>query len=300
MLPLPNETPAVQGPDGPQHMKIWGVAISASALSADEQDYLAGLPDGVPSHEWVCGEIDRVWHALGLDNRRPFAGQPIRDFYSHPVWLMNGLFSVADPTSALHRRSIAALVAKLAPEAVVDVGGGFGALALLIREAAPSAKVHILEPFPSAVGEARVSGTPGVEIVSQLEDDAYDVVIAQDVLEHVEDPVGLAIELARTVRPGGTAIFANNFSPIIQCHLPQTFHLRYSFPLVMGALGLTHRGEIAEAQHALLFEVPTVLHVRRARAAERLSRLVAPGIATAAATRRTIRSAVVRAGKLAN
>jgi 2-polyprenyl-3-methyl-5-hydroxy-6-metoxy-1,4-benzoquinol methylase len=280
----------------PAHLDIWGVVIPTAALSAAELDYLRGLSEGVPSHEWLCAEIDRVWREFGLDNRCSFEGQPLDEFYRHPVWLMNGLFSAADTASALHRRAIAAHVAKLNPDAVADVGGGFGELALRISDATPAAKVHILEPFPSAVGEARLSRAPGVQFVSELEEHAYDVVIAQDVLEHVEDPVGLAIELARAVRPGGTAVFANNFTPVIQCHLPRTFHLRRTFPLVMRALGLTYVGRIAEAEHAQHFEVSSVLHVRRARVAERLSRLVAPALEAAATTRRKVRGWAGRTG----
>jgi 2-polyprenyl-3-methyl-5-hydroxy-6-metoxy-1,4-benzoquinol methylase len=280
----------------PEYLDIWGVAIPAAALSAAELDYLTGLPENVPSHEWLCAEIDRVWQEFGLDNRRSLEDQPIDEFYRHPVWLMNGLFSAADQASAMHRRAIAVDVAKLNPDAVVDVGGGFGELALRISDATPAAKVHILEPFPSAVGEARLSRAPGVQFVSELAEHAYDVVIAQDVLEHVEDPVGLAIDLTRAVRPGGTAIFANNFTPIIQCHLPRTFHLRRTFRLVMRALGLTYIGKTAKAEHALHFEAPSVLHVRRARVAEWLSRLVAPATEAAATTRRKLRGGTDRTG----
>lgn len=272
----------------PEHMSIWGVTLPAGALSPIERDYLASLPEDAPSHEWVCEELDRVWQQFGLDNRQPLAGQPIDAFYQHPVWLMNGLYSAADPTSALHRRAIATHVAERVPESVVDVGGGFGELGLRISEVCPSAKVHILEPFPSAVGQARLGGA-NVQFVSELVDDAYEVVIAQDVLEHVEDPVGYAIELAHAVRPGGTAIFANNFTPAIQCHLPQTFHLKRTFPFVMRSLGLTYLGSVPEAAHALLFEVPGELHVSRARRVERLSHVVGPAIEVVAMTRRRAR-----------
>lgn len=54
----------------------------------------------MPTHDWVCDELDRVWHQFRLDNRRPLDEQPVGEFYRHPVWLMNGLFSAVDPTSA--------------------------------------------------------------------------------------------------------------------------------------------------------------------------------------------------------
>lgn len=273
-------------------LDVWGVPLPRKRLDESEREYLSGLPAQVPTHEWVCAELDRVWHAFGLDNRMALAAQPIDDFYRHPVWLMVGIFSAADPTSAGHRAAIATRISEFSPRRVADMGGGFGELALRISEALPSARVEIVERYPSAVAEARLQqAAHDVSFVPDLEPRSYDVVVAQDVLEHVEEPIELAIELAQSVRPGGTVIFANAFVPIIECHLPGTFHLLSTFPLVMRALGLTPRGCVAGAEHALLFEVPTRLHPQRARRAARVSRAAEPITSAALAARN-------RAGRL--
>lgn len=256
-------------------VEIWGVALPARALNAQELEYVAALPREVPPNEWVWSELDRVWHAFGLDNRLPLSNQPIGEFYGHPVWLMNGVFSAADPTSSAHRSSIADFVASSTLTRVADYGGGFGELARAVTERSPESTVTIVEPFPSAVAQSRLRANERVEFADRI-DGHFDVVIAQDVLEHVEAPVKLAAELAGAVRPGGVVIFANNFTPVIECHLPRTFHLRYTFRLVMSAMGLRYRGRIDGAEHAQVFEVSDSIRPRLARAVGLGSQLLWP------------------------
>lgn len=262
----------------PEPLDLWGVALPRHALTAAEADYLAGLPDEVPTTDWVWSEMDRVWHDLGLDNTLPLGDQPVEEFYRHPVWLMNGVFTATDPESAAHRTAVAGYAARLDPQTIADYGGGFGELARAVGHRAPSAVVSIVEPFPSGVARDRVAGIPGVDFVERLEKQSFDVVIAQDVLEHVEHPVTLAIELATGVRPGGTIIFANHFEPVIACHLPSTFYLLHTFPIVMRALGLRYQGVIDGADHAQIFVVPSKLRPGAARRADRVSHWLAPVI----------------------
>lgn len=257
-------------------VEIWGVSLPGEALTADQREYLLTLPSRPPSHEWVCAEMDRVWHSFGLDNGRPLSEQPIDAFYRHPVWLMNGIYSAADPASRGHRAAVAQYIAELEPQAVGDFGGGFGELARQISQASPEADVTIIEPYPSAVGVDRLRHLERVGFAPELEDARYDVVVAQDVLEHVEEPVVLASRLARAVRPGGHVVFANNFTPIIECHLPGTFHLRHTFVPVMRAMGLRFVERVEGVEHAQVFRVGREIDVERARKAERLSQLMAP------------------------
>jgi hypothetical protein len=78
-------------------LNIWGFKIYPTLLSQTENDYLAVLPSELPTIEWVWDEMNRVWQCLRLDNKRRIDAQSIGNYYSHPVWLMNGIFSVADP-----------------------------------------------------------------------------------------------------------------------------------------------------------------------------------------------------------
>jgi SAM-dependent methyltransferase len=206
------------------------------------------------SRQRLLDEMDAVWDALGLDNTRALAEQrdAVGHFYGHPVWVLNGLFSAVDPESVAHREAIVEWARECMPSRVADYGGGSGVLAGMLAQRLPLARVEIIEPFPSPYFVERVEAVEGVRYVSALQG-SYDLVVAQDVLEHVDAPVELALELAAAVKQGGFALFANSFWPEIKCHLPATFYLRYQFVRVMRAAGLRAMGHVPGVRHALIF-----------------------------------------------
>ena len=255
---------------------VWNQRLSCEWLSPANTDYLRSLPPTMPSVEWVWQEMDRVWQHYGLDNCSPLREQAIPDFYAHPVWLMNGIFTQIDPTSVQHRIAIARRLAELAVKNIADYGGGFGVLAMTLAQTIPDATIVIIEPYPSLVGIQRLKDESRIRFATELDPSGYDAVVAQDVLEHVEDPVLLAHELASAVREDGLALFANCFYPVIQCHLPTTFHLRHTFNWVMQAMGLSHLGVVEGAEHAQIFRRTGSLDLDKARRAERVSRILGP------------------------
>jgi|ERR1035437_1295324 2-polyprenyl-6-hydroxyphenyl methylase/3-demethylubiquinone-9 3-methyltransferase len=258
-------------------ISIWNYSIPLDWLSEPEANYLRSLPAILPTVDWVCSELDSVWYGFNLDNHRELALQPIGAYYGHPVWLMNGIFSAQDPVSSLHRSAIAQYLKNLSVKVVADYGGGFGELARKIVHANADTQVFVVEPYPSNVGVEQLRNESQIKIVPNLSGGMYEVIVAQDVLEHVEDPIKLASEIATAVRIGGRIIFANCFFPVIQCHLPSTFHLRHTFPLVMKALGLRFVGRVVGSEHAQVYERVGSINLNIARRAEILSRLVGPG-----------------------
>lgn len=233
---------------------IWGVLLPTEALQQADISYLKMVSSqDRPTVEWVWKEMDRVWDTLNLNNRAPLQGQAIGDFYSHPVWVANGVFSAADPDSVQHRNSIATFVNQLEVKRAADYGGGFGELALRINAVAPKIQIDILEPYPSKLGMLRVNGKAGIQFVNEF-DGQYDCVIAQDVLEHVEHPLELTMQMVQATKLDGYLIFANCFYPVIKCHLPSTFYLRHTFPWVVRGMGLKFEGRVAGASHALVFK----------------------------------------------
>ena len=86
----------------------------------------------------------------------------------------------------------------------------------------------------------------------------------------------VAVHVSKKGNYGVKFIFANCFYPVIQCHLPKTFHLRHTFPYVMKALGLRFVGSVDGAAHALVFERAAPLSLSNARRAETASRLIGP------------------------
>lgn len=254
-------------------ISVWGFEISTAALSSNEIEYLKTLHRELPPVEWVWKEMDRIWDDLHLNNRLSLSTQPIDEFYRHPVWLMNGVFTALDPTSGGHRKAIAVCLDQRGSKRIADYGGGFGELALGIARSILDASVSIIEPYPSKAGLDRIRQEPRIGFVSDLSLGDYDAVVAQDVLEHVEYPISLAYQIADSARDGGIVVFANCFSPVIKCHLPANFHLRHTFRLVMKAMGLRYLGKISGAEHAEIFERIGPLDLRMARRAEKLSQL---------------------------
>jgi len=235
------------------NINLWGYTIPCKALTPFEVDYLSNLPTPLPSLEWVWSEMDRVWDLFNLNNTRPLRDQAIGDFYSHPVWLMNGIFTEMDPVSSGHRSAIASYLIKIGASNIADYGGGWGALAQAVVKIVPECKVSIIEPFPSRVALDRMQNESRIAFIDDFTFAPYNVVIAQDVLEHVEDPVALVVNLVNAVEKDGYLIFANCFNSCIKCHLPATFYLRYQFKLLMKYAGLHFIEVVPGAEHAQVF-----------------------------------------------
>ncbi|MFC5300303.1 class I SAM-dependent methyltransferase [Azospira restricta] len=254
---------------------VWGFRLPAHLLGASDRKYLASLPLELPSIEWLWSEMDRIWVAYGLNNKVP--DQPLlQQYYSHPVWIANGVFTAQDPISASHRIAIAHYVGRLGTKEVADYGGGFGELARTISTHTEAARVAVIEPYVTAVAKALSAGNERISFLPSLDDERYDLIIAQDILEHVADPLGTTNALSRALKPGGFAIIANCFFPVIQCHLPATFHLRHTFRFVVPCLGLKYVGRVPGAEHAQIFVRSGAPDLAKLRNMERASQTLGP------------------------
>jgi SAM-dependent methyltransferase len=91
----------------------------------------------------------------------------------------------------------------LGPASVVlDFGAGAGHLASAIQNALPASQVVCIEADPDADRHLRANGlrvVPSIDAVGQPADAA----IMLEVIEHLEDPVGVLTEMADALRPGG-------------------------------------------------------------------------------------------------
>lgn len=235
------------------------------------------LPPGPTQLADIWSLMDAVWLDLGCDRHHPNQAN-LERFYRHPVWLLNGLFTEQDPQSMGHRKAISAWIAHHVQGAVLDYGGGYGALAAQVAARAPQLRVDILEPYPHPAALKRLASLGSVRHIAHPAG-PYDAVVALDVLEHVTDPLALLATMVEPVRPGGALIIANHFYPSIRCHLPATFHLRHTFKYCARVMGLRVVGP-CPGSPALIYRK---VHAgpprqRRRRVMERLSRVVGPVI----------------------
>lgn len=116
------------------------------------------------------------------------------------------LASRGTSSDVLHQRAAALLAAAHARGAVVDVGCGAGALRGALESIAASYIGVDVMRFPSLPSD--VDFRPAnldVEPVP-IADRSADIVIALEVIEHLENPRRFVRELARIARPGGTVL----------------------------------------------------------------------------------------------
>lgn len=237
---------------------------------------LLGRTGASPSLEGMWEVMDRAWRECGCSNE-DYDAASYAAFYRHPVWLLNGMFIEQDALSLQHRQAIAGHVARLAPGLIVDFGGGFGSLARMIAGQAPAARIEICDPFPPQPGVTLCRPFAKITFVEQLVVDRYDVLVSTDVLEHLHDPLTTLAEMVSSVRLGGHLLIANHFFPVIQCHIPSAFHLRYSFDWFCEQFGLRVLGPCV-GSHATVYQrvtrvAPDWPAVRRQ---ERRSRVLFP------------------------
>ena len=195
--------------------------------------------------------MDLVWDDCGCDNKN-LNWDKIGKFYSHPVWLLNGLFIEQHDISMGHRNAISDWIVKNNFKNVVDYGGGFGTLARMVAQKSESTNMDIYEPHPSDFGLKRATEFNNINIIDKLRSE-YDCLMSTDVLEHVSDPLSDFSSMVNNVKVGGYLVIANCFHPVIKCHLPQTFHLEYTFNTFAKMMGLKVAG-VLEGSHATIFK----------------------------------------------
>ena len=136
---------------------------------------------------------------------------------------------------------------------VLDLGCGEGSFAAALAGA--GAQVTMADVASGALERAR-QAAPAAEAVLLAEDeplpfaaDAFDVAWCGETLEHVADATGLATELRRVLRPGGTLLVATPNQPRLGVALealagrpleerldPRADHLRFFTPRTLREL----------------------------------------------------------------
>ena len=219
--------------------------------------------------------MDLIWDDFGCDNKN-LNWESIGKFYSHPVWLLNGLFIEQHEVSMGHRHAISDWIIKNHFKNVVDYGGGFGTLARMVAKKDQNINMNIYEPHPSEFGLKRATEFHNINIIGKLESN-YDCLMCTDALEHVPDPLNDFANMIKSVKLNGYLVIANAFYPMIKCHLPQDFHFRYSFNQFAKMMGLEVVG-VLEGSHATIFRKVDAIELnwKKIRFYEELSKIAFP------------------------
>lgn len=186
--------------------------------------------------------MDKAWEKCGCENG--ITNERLDSFYAHPVWILNGLFVEEHQESVANRKLFTEFVASQSPKRIADIGGGFGTLARMLGQRCPDAEVHVVEPHPHASAISLASETANVSYVQKLIGD-YDVLLAIDVFEHVTDPLALVEKTAAHLRKEGVYLIRNDFCPVIKCHLPETFHFRWTWDRMMNSMNFASDQSVA-------------------------------------------------------
>lgn len=181
--------------------------------------------------------------------------EEIRKFYAQEFYsgeyknFNNSTLEVQERDADYHRMQREMLLAtverllgrKIAGSAVLDFGCGWGLTLQFLSE--HGAHCHGLDPSPEAVAYCQSKGLTvevgDIDNFGALADASYDVVLLQNVLEHLKDPEHALKRLCERMRPGGVIVCAvpNDFNALQLCaaelhQLPQWWvappaHLSY-------------------------------------------------------------------------
>ena len=158
---------------------------------------------------------------------------------------------------------------------ILDVGCGTGAT---LRALSSFGEVHGVEPDPGAVAHCLARGLSTVVEgrAEQLpfEDNSFDVVVALDVLEHLEDDRRAMLEMKRVLREGGTLVLTVPAFPFLwSAHDEALHHLRrYRKTEILALLEVSgFRTEKCSYYNAFLFPI-----VAAVRLSQRFRRSGAP------------------------
>lgn len=217
-----------------EFVRYWLNLFQHSAIENVAGESIQG--ESILSLEKLWTLMDQVWDNMGCSNTK-LDSDKISAYYQHPVWTLNGFFIEHHEPSLQHRYAIANWIAKNDITTVLDFGGGFGSLARIVSSKDENIAISIYEPYPSKTAQALCENYPSVNFVSEIQLE-YDCLVSTDVLEHVPDPLQLLAKMIDSVRVNGHLVIANHFFPSIKCHLPSTFHLRYSFDNFAALMGL--------------------------------------------------------------
>ena len=188
--------------------------------------------------------LDQGWFELQKTSKySPYSEAFLGEYYNHPVWMINAAFSESDQDTISDRQAAIRLIEHVAPERILDFGGGIGSAARLCADRFSAAKnIDVLDISPFYETTRRhLSKFKNIRVLAKAQP-PYDAVLCTEVLEHVSNPISLLVDLNKMLRIGGALSVSYSFAPGIACHIPKHFHLQPIMIWVIRCLGFGFYG----------------------------------------------------------
>ena len=138
----------------------------------------------------------------------------------------------------------------------------------MVADKCRSAEVQIIEPHPHPLAIERSAAYDNLSYQSWFSG-TYDIIIATDVFEHVPDPLLEVEKSGAYLKHNGVYLIANNFYPVIKCHLPITFHFRSSWDSALKAMNLKRTEAVV---YGAAYQKTGDIRANAARSIEMISR----------------------------
>jgi len=215
-------------------------------------EYLSQFPELI-SIEELWAEMDRVWLDCLRKYEFKFTDSFFAEYYTHPVWCLNSVFSSVDPASVQNREALIKAISSLQVKTISDMGGGYGVFLQMLKQECPELRTILCEPYLDKQIESELA-KKHIDVSREvpLGADAY---VFIDVLEHLVEPLSYLQGILKMARVNTYFIFGNCFYPVIKCHLPSTFYLRHTVPLASRLMGLTYVGNVKDAEYMQIYKL---------------------------------------------
>ena len=140
--------------------------------------------------------------------RNPDTLEEVRRFYSETTEF---LFDLANWNASNHFKEVINYLPRVEGLKVLDFGGGIGSLALLLHKRGADVDYLDLPGLVTKFAKFRSNGR--VNFIDSLEDksEAYDLIIAIDVFEHLPDLPEQLKTIAKALKSDGILFFNNTF-----------------------------------------------------------------------------------------
>ena len=233
-------------------IKCLSTNVSKNIYPINSYKYLSKFPELI-SIEQLWKEMDRVWLNCLQKHEFKLTENFFAEFYSHPIWCLNSIFSSIDSATRQNRKALIQAISSLQVETVVDMGGGYGVFLEMLKKECSKLKLILCEPHLAKQIESELSKK---KIFSSREIPlSADVYVFIDVLEHIVEPLSYLQRVIKSAKINSYFIFGNCFYPCIKCHLPSTFYLRHTFQLAALLMGLRYVDKVKDAPYMKIYQL---------------------------------------------